>query len=176
MAAHGVIDTRGEFRVSTFTGEDDYWAQWSLKFEAWGELLGWGAILDAATDQPNPVDNASLGEDAQAVSRQLYAILVAKLEGKALGIVQLVPKGAGVEAWRQLKLEYEGKSGSRQAALLRSILNPRGGWDKDVKEGKTFGEILNKWERMIGLYRTAAGTDLSDAILAATVVEHAADL
>ena len=58
-----------------------------------------------------------------------------KLEGKALGIiVQLVAKGEGLEAWRQLKLEYEGKSGNRQAALLRE--------------------------------------DISDGILAATVLEH----
>ena len=55
-------------------------------------MLGWGAILDAAVDQAGPVDNNNLGEEAQGISRQLYAILVAKLEGKALGIVQLVPK------------------------------------------------------------------------------------
>ena len=48
-----------------------------------------------------------------------YAILVVKLDGKALGIFQLMKKREGLEAWRQLKLEYEGKSGNRQAALLR---------------------------------------------------------
>ena len=49
-----------------------------------------------------------------------------KLEGKAFGIVQLVNRSEGLEAWRQLKLEYEEKSGNRQAALLRGILKPKG--------------------------------------------------
>ena len=33
--------------------------------------------------------------ELQTISRQLYAILVLKLDGKALGIVQLVGKGEG---------------------------------------------------------------------------------
>ena len=69
--------------------------------------------------------NTTLQAEVQTISRQMYAILVVKLEGKALGIVQLVGKGEGLFAGRQLKLEYEGKSGNRQAALMRGILNPR---------------------------------------------------
>ena len=83
---------------------------------------------------------------------------------KALGIGQLVGKGEGLEAWRQLKLEYEGKSGNRQAALLRGILNPRAAWEADTRDGRSVVESLN---RTIGLYRTASGVDL-----AATVLEH----
>ena len=52
-----------------------------------------------------------------------------KLEGKALGIVQLVGKGEGLEAWR--------KSGNRQAALLRGILNPRAAWEADTRDGRS---------------------------------------
>ena len=63
--------------------------------------------------------NTTLEAEVQTISRQLYAIVVEKFDGKALGIVQLVGKGEGLEAWRQLKLEYESKSGNRQAALLR---------------------------------------------------------
>ena len=95
-----------------------------------------------------------------------------KLEGKALGFVQLVSKGEGLEAWRQLKLEYEGKSGNRQAALLRGILNPRAASEADTRDGRSVVESLNRWEKTIGLYRTASGVDISDGILAATVLEH----
>ena len=70
-----VIDT--EFKLVPYSGDDEHWPQWVLKFEAWSELVGWG--------------------------RQLDAIFVVKLEGKALGIVQLVGKGEGLEAWCQLK-------------------------------------------------------------------------
>ena len=75
--------------------------------------------------------------------------------GKALGIVQLVGKGEGLEAWRQLKVEYEGKSGNRQAALLRRLLNPRAG-----------GRVAEQ-EKTIILNRTASGVDISDGISAA---------
>ena len=33
-------------------------------------------------------------------------------------------------------------------------------------------ESLKRWEKTIGLYRTASGVDMSDGILAATVLEH----
>ena len=95
-----------------------------------------------------------------------------KLDGKAFGIVQLAGKGEGLEAWRQLNLEYDGKSGNRQAALLRGILNPRAGWETDARDGRWVVESLNRWEKTISLYRTASGVDISDGIMAATVLEH----
>ena len=52
-------------------------------------------------------------------ARALFSLLVAKCEGKAFGIVQLCPKGNGLEAWRRLKDEFEGRSGNRLAAMLR---------------------------------------------------------
>ena len=116
--------------------------------------------------------NTTLEAEVQTISRQLYAILVVKLERKVLGIVQLVGKGEGLEAWRQLKLEYEGKSGNRQAALLRSILNPRAAWEAHTRDGRSVVGSLNRWEKTIGLHRTASGVDISDGILAATVLEN----
>ena len=63
-----------------------------------------------------------------------------KHEGKALGIVQLVGKEEGLVAWRQLKLEYEGKSGNRQAALLRGVLNPKAAREADTRDGRSVVE------------------------------------
>ena len=94
------------------------------------------------------------------------------LTKKALGIVQLVNKGEGLEAWRQLKLEYEGKTGNRQAALLRGILNPRAAWEADTRDGRSVVESLNRWQKTTVLYRTASGVHISDGILAAKVLEH----
>ena len=170
--AVSVIDTRGEFKLIPYSGDDEQWPQWVLKFEAWSELVGWGQHLDVASQSTHPIVNSTLHVEVQSISRQLYAILVVKLEGKALGIVQLVTKGEGLEAWRQLKLEYEGKSGNRQAALLWRILNPRLGWGTDARDGRSLVESLNRWEKTISLYRKASGEDISDGILAATVLEH----
>ena len=116
--------------------------------------------------------HTTLETEVQTITRQLYAIFVVKLAGKALGIVQLLNTGEGLEAWRQLKLECEGKSENRQAALLRGILNPRAAWEADTRDGRSVVESLNRWEKTIGLYRTASGVDISDGILAATVLEH----
>ena len=80
-------------------------------FEAWNELVGWGRQLDAPAASTLPIVNTTLETEVQTISRQLYAILVVKLEGKVSGIVQLVNKGEGLEAWRQKKLEYEGSLG-----------------------------------------------------------------
>ena len=77
-----------------------------------------------------------------------------------------------MEAWRQLKLECEGKSGNRQAALQRGILIPSAGWEADARDGRSVVESLNRWEQTISLYRTASGVDISDGILAAAVLEH----
>ena len=46
--AVSVIDTRGEFKLVPYSGDDERWPQWVLKFEASSELVGWGRQLDAA--------------------------------------------------------------------------------------------------------------------------------
>ena len=61
-------------------------------FSSWSELVCWGRQLDAAAASTLPIVNTTLEAEVQTISRQLYAILVVKLEGKALGIVQLVGK------------------------------------------------------------------------------------
>ena len=143
--AVSVIDRREKIKLAPLSGADEHWPQWVLKFEAWSELVGWGRQLDAAAASTLPIVTTTLETEVQTISRQLYAILVVKLEGKALGIVQLVNKGEGLEAWRQLKLEYEGKPGNRQAELLRGILNPRAAWEADTRDGRSVVESLNRW-------------------------------
>ena len=59
------------------------------------KLVGWGRQLDAASQSTHPIANTTLEVDVQMISRQLYAILVVKRDGQALGIVQLVGKGEG---------------------------------------------------------------------------------
>ena len=81
--AVSVIDTRGEFKLVPYYGDAEHWAQWVLKFEAWRELVGWGRQLDAAAASTLPIVNTTREAEVQTISRQLYAILVVKLQGKA---------------------------------------------------------------------------------------------
>ena len=97
-----------------------------------------GTTTGCSSSVSLPIVTTTLETEVQTISRKL------KLEGKALGIVQLVNKGEGLEAWRHLKLEYEGKSGNRLAALLRVILNPRAAWEADTRDGRSVVESLNR--------------------------------
>ena len=91
--AVSVTDTRREFKLIPYSGDDEQWPQWVLKFEAWSELVGWGQQLDFASQSTHLIVITTFQVEVQTISKQMYAILVVKLEGKALGIVQLVGKG-----------------------------------------------------------------------------------
>ena len=82
-----VIDIRREFMLVPCSGDGEHWPQWVPKCEAWSELVGWGRQLDAAAASTLPIVDTTLETEVQTVSRQLNAILVVKLEGKALGLV-----------------------------------------------------------------------------------------
>ena len=168
-----LIDTRGEFKVGYFDGNDEHWVHWSLKFEAFTSLLGWEDAMTTAAMHGTEVSLQGVEQTVTETARALFSLLVAKCEGKAFGIVQLCPKGNGLEAWRRLKDEYEGRSGNRLAAMLRGILNPRESWTRDIDNNREFLESLNDWEILTGEYRAASGENVSDRVLVATILEHA---
>ena len=109
------------------------WPQWVVKFKVWSELVGSGRQQDAAAASTLPIWNTTFETEVQTISNQLYAIVVVKFERK----------GAGLEAWPQLKLEYEGKYEKKQAALFRGILNPKAVWEVDTRDGRSVVESLN---------------------------------
>ena len=166
------VDTRGQFSVSTFSGKDDDWPAWCVKFESYCELVGLGAQMEEAVVYSGSLSLAALGTRANDTARVVFALLISKTEGKALGLVMLSEKHNGLEAWRKLKDEYEAKHGGRLAAMLRGILNPALTWTKDAASGKEFLESLTVWERRLTEYRLASGEDVSENILVATVLEH----
>ena len=168
-----LIDTRGEFKVGSFDGKDEHWVHWSLKFEAFTGLLGWEDAMATASTLGTEGSLKGVEQVVTDTARALFSLLVAMCEGKAFGIVQLCPKGSGLEAWRRLKDEYEGRSGDRLAAMLRGILNPRERWNRDSDNNREFVESLNDWEILIGEYRAARGENVSDRVLIATILEHA---
>ena len=167
------FDTRGDVKVNSFSWFDTDWDAFKIKLEAYTDLLGMSDYMDDAELQVHPIDNDLLStQEALDCSKALYSLLVAKCEGKALGIVTLVQRRYGPEAWRLLKAEYEGRQGSHVAAMLRGILNPSLKWQRDHGEGKDLIEVLTGWERDVARYRVASGEDITDNVLIATVLEH----
>jgi hypothetical protein len=171
---HAFLDTKGGIRGQSFSGSDADWDSFRLKFEAYTDLLGIGGYMDAAENEINRIGNATpSNQDAVNCSKALYALLIVKCEGNALGILTLVPQRYRLEAWRLLDGEYEGKQGSRIAAMLREILYPGGKWQQGHNEGKDVIEVLTAWEHDVSKYRIASGEDISDNVLVATVLERA---
>ena len=84
-----------------------------------------GAHLDVAAEQTSFITNDGLDANSVTISKTVHTLLITRCEGKALSLVTLGPRRFGLEAWRVLKEECEGRSGNRTAARLRGILNPR---------------------------------------------------
>ena len=63
----------------------------------------------AARDETTEIDNDLLNDDAKAISRSLYHLLVSLCEGMAMNIVKLTERGNGSEALRKLYKEFRPK-------------------------------------------------------------------
>ena len=65
--AVSVIDTRGEFKLVPYSGDDEQWPQWAHKSEAWSELVCWGRHLDVASQSTHPIANTTLATELQTI-------------------------------------------------------------------------------------------------------------
>ncbi|CAK0870594.1 unnamed protein product [Prorocentrum cordatum] len=172
MAAIDVVDVRTDMRLQRFDGTDERWADWSLRFEAYTALLGMEDLMTEAANRRDPLATDQLGDQARAVSQRLWHLLITWCDGKSLGVVKLSRKN-GLEAWRQLKIEYESKSGNRWTAMLRFILNPQDKWAKDRESGIDFFQSLTAWEAIVAEYVDQSGEAVSDNVRVSVLLEHA---
>ena len=97
------VDTKGQFSCQTFSGKDEDWPAWCIKFESYCELLGLGTQMEEAAEFVGSLHLGGFGQTANSTARVVYALLIAKTEGKALALVMLSEKHNGLEAWRRLK-------------------------------------------------------------------------
>ena len=96
-----LVDCRGDVKLPEFSGRDEDWASWSIKAHAFFALVGWDAYIDNVESRMDqPVDNASMGEQAAGVSKLLHAMLITKTQRKALAMVTLAGRHEGFTAWR----------------------------------------------------------------------------
>ena len=172
-----VVDTRTEMKITQFSGEEKDWAVWSLRFEAYSALIGYEDIMAHAAAQTAPLDHATLSERALVISKALWHLLIMKCEGKAMSLARAAGKHNGLEAWRLMKIDYEGVDGSRQAAMLRYILNPGQKWKDDEQKQIPFLTSLQQWQQVISDYDDQTATTnpggLQQSVLCSVVIEHA---
>ena len=153
-------------RPKCFSGCEDEWRDWSLKFgstaaklsdhaSAWmGDALKMNAEINL--DQPNQAA-------ARIFARQLYTLLIHLCEGRALAPVRRAPDHNGLEAWRLFHEWYQPKTRSRGLALLNEIL----GWDFGSKE--QFVQRMKNWENATLECNRTSSAPLQEEVLVATV-------
>ncbi len=93
------IDTRSQITCGTFSGKDEDWPAWCIKFEAYCDLVGFGAQMETAAGFAGPLPLSIFGPGSTDIARALFALLISKCQGKALGLIMLGERHNGLEAW-----------------------------------------------------------------------------
>ena len=65
------LDTKSQIKLFTFSGKDEDWMIWRLKFTAYCALLGWEPAMNEALNQPTEIPYGTLNANALQVTNQL---------------------------------------------------------------------------------------------------------
>ena len=153
----------------SFSGREDEWHDWSLKF---------GATAATPTEHASTWMSEALRADAEITSvqpsqgaarifaRQLKTLLIHLCEGRALALVRGAPDHNGLEARKLLHEWYQPKTWSRGLALLHEIL----GWDFGSKE--QFLQRMTDWENAAMEYSRTSSAQLQEEVLVAVLISR----
>eukprot|EP00971_Amphidinium_carterae_P332228 6466285-Amphidinium_carterae.1 len=128
-----LLDTKGSGEPATFSGKEDDWREWSVKFERFVVGIYGGsmrAVLLWAAERDAEIADVHLkyGEAAPAAdltkTGQLCVALQQFTSKEAYDVLRSAPVGAGLEGWRRLVRHYDPSASQRKRVMLRSILNP----------------------------------------------------
>ncbi|CAK0826196.1 unnamed protein product [Prorocentrum cordatum] len=140
--------------------------QWSFTFRAYAGAFDASCreVLDFAarrTDEDQPISNITVEPHKRRLSAQIFYALAFTCRGRALSVVQRVPGGWGIEAWRQLCIEFEPELPSRFQGMLQQLLDPVRGSDAV--------ENIYAWGRNLKQYEEQSGDTMTDTIKLATL-------
>ena len=72
-----------------------------------------------------------------------------------------------------VEVGVRGQVWKQASCVVARNSQPNGSLEADTRNGRSVVESLNRWEKTIGLYRTASGVDISDGICARIVQRSA---
>ena len=142
--------------------------------EAHTAPLGMGDVMQGAAESRIVMAPDQLNDRARTISIRLWHLQVTWCDGKALGVavVKLARKN-GLEAWRQLKIEYDSRTGNRWTAMLRFILSPQDKLAKDREAGTDLLQSLTALDSIVAEYAGQSGGAVSDDVRVSVLFEHA---
>jgi hypothetical protein len=168
-----IIDATIVSKVGIFSGIEEDWKTWCFVFESTTGLIdldGIRGVSEAVADEVGLADDNQT--DIKLRMKALYHLLVSTTRGRALTIMQMVPKNNGSIGWRRLQAAYEPRSGGRLTAVLMSILQPE--WDEAAQRGPDPGEAAWKvWEKNGSMYEVQAAENISPGTKIALVTRWA---
>eukprot|EP00971_Amphidinium_carterae_P073783 1458932-Amphidinium_carterae.1 len=109
-----------------------------------------GAALDTAGIRDQPIAMADLPPIEQKQFRQVYVALCLQVSGVAMTKLQNMEVHNGLEAWRQLPLEFEPRTAGRRRLHLTNLLRPA-----KTNEMEKLGDTIEQWEREVRDYERA---------------------
>ena len=148
-----------------FGGLHEQWRDWSFIFCSYVASLDVRTreLMDQVSSMTEQVSIMKDNLDDARRSRTLFHLLTMSMQPKTRGfeIIRNVQNGNGLEAWRQLTVEYEQRlRGGRMrshSASLDWLLQPKFKMDDDLMES------IETWERAIIEYQVRANVEISEA-------------
>ena len=146
----------------SFSGKEDDWKTWSLKFRSYVGAMAKGAVetwmdwvKESRHDDLTSCKNNALEQAAQPPSAILYSSLVATCEGRALALIEKAGPGEGSEAWKLLLGRYEAQTRQSKVMLMIQVLS----WD--FRSGELL-DCLKSFDRACRRYSEAAGKQIDN--------------
>ena len=140
-------------KPAMFSGDRESWKGWSFTMKAFSAALSADLrnLMDQAGAHNATILNATLSQEKQRWSRQLYYMMSLTMNGEALRRLQNVPEGEGAEAWRSFCDHYEPKTAARYLGMLRELLSfDFGDLDKVIDRIEQFRSKIRKYEEQSG--------------------------
>ena len=100
-----------------------------------------------------------------AISKQIYTVLAAILDGEALSIIMNIPGRNGFEAWRKLNKRFDPQTAGRRKHAMSTILNVKSVSLKELPAS------IERCEKYVREYEEANKTTLTDDVKTATLTD-----
>ena len=142
MTSTGNIPSGYGPRVPVFTGTDEDYMLWRVKFVAFLQLRKLGSVLLNA----RPTD-AAAAQEYDTANSMVYAELVQALDDKSLGLIMNDAAYDGAKAINLLDSFYEGKSKPKVISLYTALTSLK------KAEGEDVTSYIIRAEKMLELLR-----------------------
>ena len=159
-----LVDTRGLGKPEVFRGEAASFNDWNFVLRSYLGALDkrFQTLLARCESSELPLWNRGLSPEEQGLSTQLYYILVMLCRDRALDKLRNSGENEGLEAYRQLYLEYNPRLKTRYVGLLLEILRYK--FEGDLVT------CIEAFERKVREYEKQSGKDIDDETIIGIVI------